>query len=157
MEAGAAACGNKPKSVQNCKAAHSEATAAPQWIAHVKSGKFLRVRLFIPTNTNRLNKNHRMASTPARYVCDQIMLPNAYKISIKGRSNKPCHRRLAFWPRNCQKKAIAAANMPNAAMADLSVSCNISSLGTPTAGSINIMSARIKTGRDSPARCRIVG
>ena len=77
VEAGCGPCGKKPRLTQNCSTAHSDATAAPPWIPQASSGRRSRARVLRPSHSSRAKMNQRMASTPARKVCDQAMLPNA--------------------------------------------------------------------------------
>jgi hypothetical protein len=86
-----------------------------------------------------------MPSTPARKVCDQTILPNAYAMSEIGTQSMPCLNHSGRrWPPG-QTSNNVANNVPNAATADFSVSCSINSLGTPSAGTKNIIQARART------------
>jgi hypothetical protein len=76
----------------------------------------------------------RIASTPAKYVCDQAMLPSAQPIRASGSHTAPCQRSGSVRERCAQKNRVAAISVPQATIMDLSVSCSISSLGTPSAG-----------------------
>lgn len=66
VDAGAAPWGNQRKSNQNCSATHSDATKAPACMPHSSVGRFSRVSTFSPSHSSKLNKNQRIASTPAR-------------------------------------------------------------------------------------------